>query len=143
MNTQTDHTNTLRTPTGVKAGPFGHKVVASFRTRLARALPGAILAAVVGTTSVAYADAFGATGPVTQVMLNESSADNYTSMRGYIIVDEGGVMQKYQWGGVACSGRLLSPENVALLVATMRRNITPSYKTGAGLARCIVGFRIE
>jgi hypothetical protein len=140
MKTQTDRTNTLRIPTGVKAGPFGHKIACWL---LARALPGAILAAVMGTTSVAYADYLGTPGMVTQVKLNEATADDYSVQLGYIMVDEGGVLRKYQWGGAACSGRLLSAANVALLVGTMRSNfITPSYKTGAGQARCIVGFQI-
>lgn len=116
----------------------------SLRSRI---LKGAALAAVVLVPAVAYADADGVIGAVAAVTVNESSADDYASERGSIIVNEGAVTRKYMWGGTACSGRLVSEANITLLVEAMqnqdRLQIIPAYKTGAGLARCLVGFKLQ
>nr|WP_293177819.1 hypothetical protein [Nannocystis sp.] len=78
--------------------------------------------------------------------INESSADDYAVERGNIIVSEGAVTRKYQWGGTVCSGRLLSEGNISLLVDAMknpdRLQVVPSFKGGANLARCLVGFKL-
>lgn len=112
-----------------------------------RVLKGAALAAVVLAPAIAYADADGIIGVVASVVINESGADDYAVERGSILVNEGSVNRKYQWGGTACSGRLVSEANVSLLVEAMqnqdRLQIVPSYKTGAGLARCLVGFKLQ
>lgn len=109
-----------------------------------RVLAGALLAAVTATPSIAHADSLGTTGTVAEVMVNEPSADDYGVQIGYLIVNEGGVKRKYQWGGTACSGRNVSSQNIALLVGAMRSGvtITPSYKPGTSQARCLVGFRL-
>jgi hypothetical protein len=111
-----------------------------------RVLKGAALAAVVLVPAVAYADADGVAGAVTAVTLNESSADDYAVERGSIIVNEGSVNRKYQWGGMACSGRLVSEANIALLVRALenpeRLQIVPSFKTSTNLTRCLVGFKV-
>jgi len=112
-----------------------------------RVLKGAALAAVVLVPTLAHADADGIVGVVASVVVNESGSDNYASERGSILVNEGAVNRKYQWGGTACSGRLVSEANINLLVQAMqnqdRLQIVPSYKTGAGLARCLVGFKLQ
>ncbi len=116
----------------------------SVRTRVSRVVA---LAAVVLVPAVAYADVDGTKGTVVAVSVNESSADDYTAERGSLTLNEGSVNRKYQWGGTACNGRNLSESNIALLVDALRAKdkleVVPSYKTGAGTARCLVGFRVQ
>lgn len=110
-------------------------------------LKGAALAAVVLVPAVAYADADGVKGKVASVTINESSADDYAAERGNLVVNEGSVARKYQWGGTACNGKNLTDANIDLLFQAMKAadkvEIVPSYKTGAGQARCLVGFRVQ
>ena len=110
-------------------------------------LKSAALAAVVLVPAVAFADADGLKGKVAAVTVNESSADDYSAERGNMVVNEGSVARKYQWGGTACNGKNLSEANIDLLFQAMRSTdkleIVPSYKTGAGQARCLVGFRVQ
>jgi hypothetical protein len=112
-----------------------------------RVLKGAALAAVVLVPAVAYADVDGLKGTVAAVTVNETSADDYSVERGNMVVNEGSTSRKYQWGGTACNGRNLTEANINLLLQTMRAadklEIVPSYKTGAGQARCLVGFRVQ
>jgi hypothetical protein len=110
-------------------------------------LKGAALAAVVLVPAVAFADADGLKGKVAAVTVNESSADDYSAERGNMVVNEGSVARKYQWGGTACNGKNLSEANIDLLFQAMKAadkvEVVPSYKTGAGQARCLVGFRVQ
>ncbi len=112
-----------------------------------RVLRGVALAAVVLVPAVAYADSDGSKGTVASVTVNESSADDYTAERGNVFIQEASQTRKYQWGGTACSGKNLSEANIALLVDALRASdrleIVPSYKSGAGAARCLVGFRVQ
>jgi len=97
--------------------------------------------------AVAYADTDGAKGTVASVTINESSADDYLAERGNVVLNEGSQTRKYQWGGTACNGKNLNEANVALLIDAMkakdRLEVVPSYKSGAGSARCLVGFRVQ
>jgi hypothetical protein len=108
---------------------------------------GVALSAVVLVPAVAYADTDGAAGTVASVTVNESSADDYSSERGNVMVQESQTSRKYSWGGQACSGRNLTEANIALLVEALRGRdavqIVPSYKTGGGGVRCLVGFRLQ
>ncbi len=112
-----------------------------------RVMKGAALAAVVLVPAVAYADADGLKGTVASVTVNETYADDYSAERGNLIVNEGSVARKYQWGGTACNGKNLSEANISLLFraleATDKLEVVPSYKGGAGGARCLVGFRVQ
>ncbi len=112
-----------------------------------RVMKGAALAAVVLVPAVAYADTDGLKGTVAAVTVNETSADDYSAERGNLVVNEGSTSRKYQWGGTACNGRNLTEANIDLLFQAMRSadkvEIVPSYKTGAGQARCLVGFRVQ
>lgn len=105
------------------------------------------LAAVVLVPAVAHADVDGAKGVVASVSVNESSADDYSVERGNVAINEGSVTRRYQWGGTACNGRNLSDTSVVLLLEALqnkdRVEVVPSYKSGAGQARCLVGFRIQ
>ena len=105
------------------------------------------LAAVVLVPAVAYADVDGPKGSIASVTVNEPTADDYTAERGNVTINEGSTIRKYQWGGTACNNRNLSEANIALLIEAMRAKDTlelvPSYKAGAGQARCLVGFRIQ
>lgn len=113
-----------------------------------RVLRGVALSAVILVPAVAYADTDGAVGTVASVSINESSADDYATERGSIYVQEAPTTsRKYTWGGQACSGRNLTEGNIALLVDAMRARdsvqIVPSYKTGGGGVRCLVGFKLQ
>lgn len=108
---------------------------------------GVALSAVILVPAVAYADSDGAAGSVASVTVNESSADDYAAERGNVMVNEGAATRKYTWGGQACSGRNVSEANIALLFEAMRARdsvqIVPSYKSGGGGARCLVGFKLQ
>lgn len=112
-----------------------------------RVLRGVALAAVVLVPAVAYADVDGTKGTILSVTINDIAADDYTAERGHVVVNEGTATRKYQWGGTVCSGKNLSDANLALLINALsakdRLEIVPSYKPGAGQARCLVGFRIQ
>jgi hypothetical protein len=112
-----------------------------------RVLRGVALAAVVLVPAVAYADVDGTKGTVVSVTINDTAADDYNAERGNVVINEGSATRKYQWGGTVCSAKNLSDANVALLINALsakdRLEIVPSYKTGAGQARCLVGFRIQ
>lgn len=112
-----------------------------------RVLKVAALAAVVLVPAVAFADADGLVGTVSSITINESAADDYATERGSIIVNEGTLTRKYQWGGTSCSGYVVSASNIQLLVDAMQNRdkmqIVPSYKTGGMLARCLVGFKLQ
>ena len=106
------------------------------------------MAAVVLVPAVAYADVDGGKGSVASVSVNDTKADNYGAERGSVVINESDtVTRKYQWGGAACNGKNLSEANVALLVEALRAHekmeLVPSYKDGAGQARCLVGFRLQ
>jgi hypothetical protein len=112
-----------------------------------RVLRGVALAAVVLVPAVAYADVDGTKGTIVSVTINDTSADDYTAERGNVVLKEGATTRKYQWGGTVCNGKNLSEANIALLITALsaqdRLEIVPSYKTGAGQARCLVGFRLQ
>ena len=112
-----------------------------------RVLRGVALAAVVLVPAVAYADVDGTKGTVVSVTINDTAADDYNAERGNVVINEGSSTRKYQWGGTVCSAKNLSDTNIALLIDALsakdRLEIVPSYKTGAGQARCLVGFRIQ
>jgi hypothetical protein len=112
-----------------------------------RVLRGVALSAVILVPAVAYADTDGAVGAVASVTINETSSDDYATERGNVYVNEGQTSRKYQWGGQACNGKNLSEANIAMLVEALRGRadiqMVPSYKTGAGNVRCLVGFRLQ
>lgn len=112
-----------------------------------RVMKGAALAAVVLVPAVAWADTDGLKGTVASLTINETSADDYASERGNVVINEGSTARKYQWGGTACNGKYVSESNIDLLVQAMRAQdkleVVPSYKAGAGGARCLVGFRVQ
>jgi hypothetical protein len=112
-----------------------------------RVLKGVALSAVILVPAVAYADTDGAAGTVASVTVNEPSADDYAAERGNVYVLEGQTPRKYTWGGQACSGRNVSEANIALMYEAMRARdsvqIVPSYKTGGGGVRCLVGFKLQ
>ena len=72
-----------------------------------RVFKGAALAAMMLVPMVAYAGVNGAAGTIRSVTINEPNSDNYASEHGSIIVEESAQTRKYQWGGAACSGRLV------------------------------------
>lgn len=113
----------------------------------ARVLKFAAVSAVVLVPVVAFADADGLVGAVASLTVNESTADDYAVERGNLYVNEASATRKYQWGGTACSGRNISDANIQLLVNAMQNRdklqVVPSYKTGAGLVRCLVGFKLQ
>jgi hypothetical protein len=109
-----------------------------------RALLGA---AALLNAGVALADVVGNYGTVVQVTVNARTSDAWNAAQGWLMIDEGQQFyRKYQWGGAACSGRLMSEADVAnLLMALKERGslvVTPGYKKVAAGLRCLVSYRI-
>lgn len=115
----------------------------SLRSRVSKG----VLAVAMTVPSVAYADTDGTAGTVASVTVNESGSDDYSTVRGELVINEGQANRTYKWGGTVCSGRNVSETNVALLFEALRARdsvqLVPSYKSGIGGARCLVGFKLE
>ena len=113
-----------------------------------KTLYGALLgAAALLNAGVALADVTGTYGTVAQVTINIEKSDQYAAAHGRLIIDEGQqFFRHYQWGGAACSGRVLSDADETNLLMALRERqtlvVTPGYKSGAGGLRCLVSYRI-
>ena len=104
-------------------------------------------AAALMSAGLAMADNIGAYGAVAQVAVVGSQADEYSSARGRLVIDEGQQFYRnYQWGGTACNGKNMSEADVANLIMALKDRreltVTPIWKVGAGGARCLVAYRI-
>ena len=100
-----------------------------------------------GLAPAAHADMQGDSGRIAALRLLESSADQYSSARGYLWLTNAELTTiKYQWGGQACNGRNLSDQSIDSLnetIALARVEVTPFYKIGGGGVRCLVGYQIQ
>ncbi|MBZ5711568.1 hypothetical protein [Nannocystis pusilla] len=107
----------------------------------------ATCAALVSTP--AAADSTGVTGFVNKVTVYDDSSDNYGAQHGILqVVESGtGTLRNYVWGASLCPGRELAPDMIQLLVDALHNRpaveIVPSYKTGNGGSRCLVGFTLN
>lgn len=94
----------------------------------------------------ALADEVGAIGPVAGLQINTTSADTYLAFNGRVYVkNPDGMLDEYRWGGVACSTKVLTVDQVAALQRAMdnkQMQIQPLHLAGQGQIRCLVGFTI-
>ncbi len=101
--------------------------------------------------TAAAADSPGNPGYVQDILLNSSKSDVYMQYQGAVSLLEGDTVssarREYRWGGSVCSGIVPSDEQVRYLFEAMRAGkslqIVPSYKLGAGGARCLVAIKIR
>lgn len=101
--------------------------------------------------TAAAADSLGNAGYVQDILLNSSKSDVYMQYQGAVSLLEGDTVsaarREYRWGGSVCSGIVPSDEQVRYLFEAMRAGkslqIVPSYKLGAGGARCLVALKIR
>lgn len=99
----------------------------------------------------AAADSAGNPGYVQDIVLNGSKSDVYMQYQGAVSLLEGdtvsAVRREYRWGGSVCSGINPTEEQVRYLFEAMRAGkslqIVPSYKLGAGGARCLVALKVR
>jgi hypothetical protein len=101
--------------------------------------------------TAAAADSPGNAGYVQDLVLNSSKSDRYLEFAGSVTLLEGeeanSPKQVYKWGGTVCSGYLVTSDQLAFLMEAMRTarslQIVPSYKAGAGGARCLVSIKVR
>ncbi len=99
----------------------------------------------------AAADSPGNPGYVQEILLNSTKSEVYMQYQGAVSLLEGDTVssarREYRWGGSVCSGIVPSDEQVRYLFEAMRAGkslqIVPSYKLGAGGARCLVAIKIR
>ncbi len=97
------------------------------------------------------ADSPGNPGYVQDIVLNSSKSEVFMQYQGAVSLLEGDTVssarREYRWGGSVCSGIVPSDEQVRYLFEAMRAGkslqIVPSYKLGAGGARCLVAIKIR
>lgn len=101
--------------------------------------------------TAAAADSPGNPGYVQDILLNSTKSDVYMQYQGAVSLQEGDTVtaarREYRWGGSVCSGIMPSDEQVRYLFEAMRAGkslqVVPSYKLGAGGARCLVAIKIR
>ncbi|EDM81747.1 hypothetical protein PPSIR1_04753 [Plesiocystis pacifica SIR-1] len=104
------------------------------------------LSTLVLPTSASAADSVGSKGTIEFLETFSPSSDTYSKYHGRIYVKSGSKQVEYRWGGTACGTKTITEQQVELLYRGMRANkvrITPSYKSGQGGKRCLVGFKLE
>lgn len=110
----------------------------------------AACAAALPQTATA-ADSPGNAGYVQDLVLNSSKSDRYLEFAGSVVLQEGdeatATKREYKWGGTVCSGYLVTSDQLNFLMEAMRAartiQIVPSYKAGAGGARCLVSIKVR
>jgi hypothetical protein len=114
---------------------------------LHRTLAFATLAVLGLSTPALAADNTGTAGTIDSVEVNETTADTYLQYHGRLVVNNGGKLIEYRWGGSSCSNKTLSSDLVALLWEAFYRrdtsNITPRFQNGQGSNKCLVGFTLS
>jgi len=108
------------------------------------------LAVAAGTLapSQALAESVGTAGYVSELEVNESTADAYLQYHGRVVIStsgKGATSTEYRWGGTSCGTKVLGEDKVSLLQRAMEggMQVTPRYQEGQGGAKCLVGFRIS
>lgn len=102
------------------------------------------LALLVPSTASA-ADQTSKDGDISQVEVLTPSADAYLQYHGRVFLDISSTSEEFRWGGTSCGTRVLSTDDVAALVRafTDGQKVSMRYQTGAGSAKCIVGFTLN
>ena len=75
----------------------------------------AALTALTFPATALAADSTGTSGTLESVEINHSTADTYLQYHGRIVIEGGGRMTEYRWGGTSCSNKTLPLELVAML----------------------------
>jgi len=109
------------------------------------------LACTLMPLTAAAADSPGNPGYVQDISLNGAKSDVYMQYQGAVVLLEGdtvgAVRREYRWGGSVCSGIVASEDQIRYLFEAMRAGkslqIVPSYKLGAGGARCLVALKVR
>jgi hypothetical protein len=108
------------------------------------------LALATGTlaSSVALAETVDSAGYVSELEVNEPTADKYLQYHGRVVLTTWGknaMSTEYRWGGTACGTRMLGADKVSLLQRAMEggMKVTPRYQIGQGASKCLVGFVIS
>ena len=106
------------------------------------------LAGALILPSIAYAaDTTGDEGRVKSIELLSPSAAAYVQYHGRITITANKRNVEYRWGGTSCGSKTLSADLIdQLVVATRHKDtvkLTPTYATGAGSSKCLVGFSIR
>lgn len=122
----------------------------STSSRRLRLLLLAVTCAALPQTVVA-ADALGNAGYVQELVLNNSKSDRFIEFQGSVLLVEGdsakSLRREYRWGGTACSGFTPTDAQVNFLYDVLRSaralQVVPSYKSGAGGARCLVSIKLR
>ncbi len=115
--------------------------------RVRRSLPALLTAALLALPVTALAaDSTGTRGAVDSVEVFSPSASTFLKYHGRIFVLSGSKKQEYRWGGTSCGNKTIDTQMVDLLYRAMSSSkieITPSYKSGQGKTRCLVGFKLK
>lgn len=108
------------------------------------------LALATGTlaSSVALAETVDSPGYISELEVNEPSADKHLQYHGHVVLTTSGknaMSTEYRWGGTACGTRVLGADKVSLLQRAMEggMEVTPRYQDGQGSSKCLVGFVIS
>ncbi len=106
----------------------------------------AALTALTFPATALAADSTGTSGTLESVEINHSTADTYLQYHGRIVIEGGGRMTEYRWGGTSCSNKTLPLELVAMLWDALAQRdaftLTPRYQSGQGSNKCLVGFSL-
>jgi len=121
------------------------KKLISHRFRFALALA---VAASTLAPAAALAETVATSGYVSELEVNESTADAYLQYHGRVVIStsgKGATSTEYRWGGTSCGTKVLADDKVMLLQRAMEggMQVTPRYQDGQGGAKCLVGFIIS
>lgn len=114
-------------------------------SKRSRGLALAFLVTSMAAPSLAFAEDLGASGTVTELEINHTSADRYLQHHGRLVLTSGKASSEYKWGGTACGSRTLPDNMVAMLQRALESGsrITPRYQLGQGMSLCLVGFTVS
>jgi hypothetical protein len=104
------------------------------------------LLSVLVIATATRADDVGLVGSIAGLDRNTPSADLYLQYHGRLFVlNSGGTLDEYRWGGTSCGSRVLSDAEFAALQAAhnnKKMTIQPRSQDGQGDANCLVGFML-
>lgn len=104
----------------------------------------ALFALITFAPAVALADDVGPAGHITELHVNQTSADGYLAFHGRVFIADKKSENEYRWGGTSCGQRVLSEHQVALLSRALESGlrVQPRTKIGQGSVVCLVGFSL-
>lgn len=103
------------------------------------------VAAMLIVSLSAQADDMTEYGQLISLQVNTSGSDDFNIFRGILVLRASNVDTEYKWGGSTCTGKDLTPEQIALLqnvlLDSMMR-VQLLTKPGQGGGICVVGFNM-